>query len=199
MQQVELLFLSKDEVFNPELLAASRVFNEYFGFGLSSIVFQEIREKKALAYSAYSYMATPSNKDKSHYLNAYIGTQADKLSDATTAMFELMNNMPEAEMQFNAAKEAVIKKIESTWVTGSSVYWEYESIRDLGLDYDVNRRIYDEIKNTTLDDLKAFFDAHVKGKSYHICVIGKKENIDLDVLRSMGEFQELSLEEIFGY
>ena len=199
MQQVELLFLSKDEVFNPELLASSRLFNEYFGAGLSSIVFQEIREKKALAYSAYSYMATPSNKDKSHYLNAYVGTQADKLSDATAAMFELMNNMPEAEMQFNAAKEAVIKKLESTWVTGSSVYWEYESARDLGLDYDVNRRIYEEVKNITLDDLKAFFDGHVKGKSYHICVIGKKENIDLDVLRSMGEFQELSLEEIFGY
>ena len=199
MQQVELLFLSKDEVFNPELLASSRLFNEYFGAGLSSIVFQEIREKKALAYSAYSYMASPSNKDKSHYLNAYVGTQADKLSDATAAMFELMNDMPEAEMQFNAAKEAVIKKLESTWVTGSSVYWEYESARDLGLDYDVNRQIYEEIKNTTLDDLKAFFDAHVKGKSYHICVIGKKENIDLDVLRSMGEFQELSLEEIFGY
>ena len=199
MQQVELLFLSKDEVFNPELLASSRLFNEYFGAGLSSIVFQEIREKKALAYSAYSYMATPSNKDKSHYLNAYVGTQADKLSDATAAMFELMNNMPEAEMQFNAAKEAVIKKLESTWTTGSSVYWEYESARDLGLDYDVNRRIYEEVKNITLDDLKAFFDGHVKGKSYHICVIGKKENIDLDVLRSMGEFQELSLEEIFGY
>ncbi|MBB00248.1 MAG: peptidase M16 [Saprospirales bacterium] len=199
MQQVELLFLSKDEVFNPELLASSRLFNEYFGAGLSSIVFQEIREKKALAYSAYSYMASPSNKDKSHYLNAYVGTQADKLSDATAAMFELMNNMPEAEMQFNAAKEAVIKKLESTWTTGSSVYWEYESARDLGLDYDVNRRIYEEVKNITLDDLKAFFDGHVKGKSYHICVIGKKENIDLDVLRSMGEFQELSLEEIFGY
>ena len=199
MQQVELLFLSKDEVFNPQLLASSRLFNEYFGAGLSSIVFQEIREKKALAYSAYSYMASPSNKDKSHYLNAYVGTQADKLSDATAAMFELMNNMPEAEMQFNAAKEAVIKKLESTWTTGSSVYWEYESARDLGLDYDVNRRIYEEVKNITLDDLKAFFDGHVKGKSYHICVIGKKENIDLDVLRSMGEFQELSLEEIFGY
>ena len=51
----------------------------------------------------------------------------------------------------------------------------------------------------TLIDLKAFFDDHIKGKSYHICVIGKKDNIDLNVLQSMGEFQELSLEEIFGY
>lgn len=199
MQQVEMFFLSKDEVFNPEILAASRLFNEYFGSGLSSIVFQEIREKKALAYSAYSYISSPSDKDKSHYLNAYIGTQADKLSDATEAMFALMNDMPEAEMQFNAAKEAVIKKLESDWVTGSDVYWQYESARDLGLDYDVNQNIYEEVKSMTLIDLKAFFDDHIKGKSYHICVIGKKDNIDLNVLQSMGEFQELSLEEIFGY
>lgn len=199
MQQVEMFFISKDEVFNPEILAASRLFNEYFGSGLSSIVFQEIREKKALAYSAYSYISSPSDKDKSHYLNAYIGTQADKLSDATEAMFALMNDMPEAEMQFNAAKEAVIKKLESDWVTGSDVYWQYESARDLGLDYDVNQNIYEEVKSMTLNDLKAFFDSHIKGKHYHICVIGKKDNIDLNVLQSMGEFQELSLEEIFGY
>jgi len=111
----------------------------------------------------------------------------------------LMNDMPEAEMQFNAAKEAVIKKLESDWVTGSDVYWQYESARDLGLDYDVNKNIYEEVKSMTLNDLKAFFDVHIKGKSYHICVIGKKDNIDLNVLQSMGEFQELSLEEIFGY
>lgn len=199
MQQVEMFFIAKDEVFNPEILAASRLFNEYFGAGLSSIVFQEIREKKALAYSAYSYMSTPSKKEKSHYLNAYIGTQADKLSDATSAMFELMNNMPEAEMQFNAAKEAVIKKLESDWVTGSSVYWQYEKARDLGLDYDVNKQIYDQIQGMTLDDLKTFFDGHVKGKDYHICVIGNKANVNFEALRELGEYQELSLEEIFGY
>ena len=71
-------------------------------------------------------------------------------------MFELMNNMPEAEMQFNAAKEAVVKKFGKYLGNRSSVYWEYESVRDLGLDYDVNRRIYEEIKNITLDDLNAF-------------------------------------------
>lgn len=199
MQQVEMFFISKDEAFNPEILAASRLFNEYFGAGLSSIVFQEIREKKALAYSAYSYISSPNEQSKSHYVNAYIGTQADKLEDATSAMFELMNNMPEAPMQFNAAKEAVVKKLASDWTTGSAVYWQFEKAQKLGVDYDLNRKIYEQVQVMELSDLKLFFEEHVKGKQYTICVIGKKENMNMDVLQSLGELNELSLEEIFGY
>ena len=199
MQQVEMFFIAKDEIFNPEILAASRLFNEYFGTGLSSIVFQEIREKKALAYSAYSYISSPSEKDKSHYVNAYIGTQADKLEDATGAMFELMNNMPEASMQFESAKEAVVKKLESDWTTGKGVYWQYEKAKKLGVDYDLNQKIYAQVQSMSLSDLKVFFEAHVKGKQYSICVIGKKENMNMEVLKGLGELRELELEEIFGY
>lgn len=199
MQQVEMFFISKDENFNPELMASANLFNEYFGAGLSSIVFQEIREKKALAYSAYSYFSTPSEADKSHYVNAYIGTQADKLSDATSAMFELMNDMPEANKQFESAKEAVVKKLESDWTTGSSVYWSYEKAQKLGIDYDINEKVYHQIKDMTLEDLKTFFNEHIKGKHYSICVIGNKNNMSMEVLNQLGEVQELSLEEIFGY
>ena len=194
-----MFFISKDENFNPELMASANLFNEYFGAGLSSIVFQEIREKKALAYSAYSYFSTPSEADKSHYVNAYIGTQADKLSDATSAMFQLMNDMPEANKQFESAKEATIKKLESDWSTGSSVYWKYEKAQKLGIDYDINEKVYNQIQDMTLEDLKTFFNEHIKGNQYSICVIGNKNNMSMEVLNQLGEVQELGLEEIFGY
>ncbi|MDC3209446.1 insulinase family protein [Chitinophagales bacterium] len=199
MQQVEMFLISKDEVFNPEMLAGIKLFNEYFGAGLSSIVFQEIREKKALAYSAYSYISTPTDEEKSHYVNAYIGTQADKLSDATSAMFELMNNMPESEMQFNSAKEAVTKKLESDWTTGSNVYWQYEQAKKLGVNYDLNQKIYAQVQEMELGDLKIFFNNHVKGNDYSICVIGNPSNIDFNVLETLGELKQLELEELFGY
>ncbi len=50
--QVEVMLISRGTpYFNfPEYLMREW-YNEYFGFGLSSIVFQEIREAKALAYS----------------------------------------------------------------------------------------------------------------------------------------------------
>ncbi|MCB9256947.1 MAG: insulinase family protein [Chitinophagales bacterium] len=199
MQQVEILFLAKDEVYNPNLLAAANLFNEYFGAGLSSIVFQEIREKKALAYSAYSYYSSPSEAEKSHYVNAYIGTQADKLEEASKAMFELMNEMPKAQMQFDAAKEAVIKKLESDWTTGSSIYWAYERAKKLNLDYDVNQKIYEQVQAMSLEDLNHFFEKHIKGKQYSICVIGNEEKIDFKQLEQMGKLQKFSLEEIFAY
>lgn len=199
MQQVELYFISKDDLYTEKLLAPSTLFNEYFGSGLSSIVFQEIREKKALAYAAYSYFSTPTEKDKSHYTYAYIGTQADKLNDATASMLELMNNMPEAKMQFESAKEAAIKKLESDWVTGSNVYWQYENAKKLGRDYDVREKVYEQIKNMTLEDLTTFFNNHIKGKNYHIAVIGNKEQLDTKSLQKLGIINELSLEELFGY
>ena len=102
MVQAEMMFLAKGSPFAPENMAASTLFNTYFGAGLSSIVFQEIRESKSLAYSAYSYYSQASDKNDANYVMAYIGTQANKMPQAVDAMMSLMSDMPEAEEQFNA-------------------------------------------------------------------------------------------------
>ena len=112
MVQSEVMMLSNAGPYNGDIAATTNIFNEYFGSGLSSIVFQEIRESKALAYSAYSAFTTPRKANKSHYVRAYVGTQVDKLGDAKIAIMELMNNMPEIEDQFQGAKTAALKKIE---------------------------------------------------------------------------------------
>ena len=78
MVQSEMLFLAKGDPFKAENMAASTLFNTYFGSGLSSIVFQEIRESKSLAYSAFSSYSNASKQDDSNYIMAYIGTQANK-------------------------------------------------------------------------------------------------------------------------
>lgn len=199
MQQVELYLLAPDQKFNSGLMAASMLFNEYFGAGLSSIVFQEVREKKALAYAAYAWYSNASEKDKNNYVYSYIGTQHDKLEDAVGTMFGLLNEMPEAELQFNGAKDAVLKKMESSRKKGASVYWAFESAKKRGLDFDVNKEVYEIIQTMTINDLKDFFNTSIKGKNFSICVIGNEKNIDEKVLKSLGEVKKLSLEEIFGY
>ena len=77
---------------------------------MSSIVFQDLRESKALAYSVYSTYTIPKKTDDSHYQFSYIGTQADKLSEAMDGMLGLLTQMPEANSNFNNAKEAVLQK-----------------------------------------------------------------------------------------
>ncbi len=199
MVQSEVMMLSNAGTYNKDFAATTNVFNEYFGSGLSSIIFQEIRESKALAYSAYSVFTTPRKANKSHYVRAYVGTQVDKLSDAKIAIMELMNDMPEVEDQFQDSKMAALKKIETSRTKRSSLFWRYLSAKEMGRDYDLKKEIYPQIKTLELKDLKIFFNNNIKGRNYTYLVIGNKELVDMDVLKEMGEFQELTLEEIFGY
>ena len=126
MKQAEVLMLSKRGKLNMKEYANIKFHNEYFGGGMSSIVFQEMRESKALAYSVYSTYTIPRDTNSSHYLMSYIGTQADKLSEALAGISELLDFMPEAESNMNNAKEAIEQKIRTERLTKSRVLSEYE-------------------------------------------------------------------------
>ena len=199
MVQTELMFLAKGEPFKPENIAASTLFNTYFGSGLSSIVFQEIRESKSLAYSAFAAYSGASKKDSPNYVMAYVGTQANKLEQAVDAMMELMNDMPEAEKQFNAAKEATLKKIAAQRITKSNIFWSYERLKKLGIDNDNRELMYNTIKGMTIADLKTFFNKNIKGKSYNVMVIGNKKDLNVASLKKLGKIKELEIDYLFNY
>jgi hypothetical protein len=50
-----------------------------------------------------------------------------------------------------------------------------------------------------LKDVQDFFDQHFKGKNYNYLLIGDKNKLNITELKKVGQFQELSLEEIFKY
>ncbi|WP_275315547.1 M16 family metallopeptidase [Tenacibaculum bernardetii] len=199
MVQTELMFLAKGEPFKAENLAASTLFNTYFGSGLSSIVFQEIRESKSLAYSAFASYSNASKKGDSNYVMAYVGTQANKLEQAVDAMMDLMNNMPEAEKQFNAAKESTLKKLAAQRITKSNIFWTYEGLKKRGIENDHREAMYNTIKNMKMEDLKAFFDKNVKGESYNVMVIGNKKDLNVESLQKLGKIKELDVDYLFNY
>ena len=199
MVQTEIVFQAKSVQYDVELVPISRLFNEYFGGGMNSIVFQEIREAQGLAYSVFSSYSSPSKKDKSNYLFAYIGTQADKQGEAMDALMELLNNMPESEGAFEIAREAILSKIESERITKSSVIWNYIGAQDKGIDYDLRKDTYEQVKTMTFADLKAFQEKYIKDKNYITVLVGSRDKINFDDLANYGEVRELSLEELFGY
>ncbi len=199
MVQSELIFIANKEPFDTKKLAISNVFNAYFGSGLSSIVFQEIRESKSLAYSAFSAYANAHKKGEPNHVYAYVGTQANKLPQAVDAMLDLMNNMPKAKQQFEAAKEASLKKLAAQRITKSNIYWTYQSLLDRGIDYDIRKDMYQEIQKVTLEDLAKFFNENIKGSNYTTLVIGNKKDMQMDALKKLGEVKELDIDYLFNY
>jgi len=199
MIQTEFIMLSKNITYNPSVVPEARIFNEYFGSSMNSVVFQEIRESQGLAYLAYAGYSFGSKKGKSNYLYSYVGTQADKQPEAMNSMLDLLNNMPESEMAFKIAKDAILSQIESERITKSSVLWSYEKAKDLGIDYDLRKVVYEKIKDMDFEGLKSFHETYIKGKPFITVLLGSRDKINFDDLEKYGEVEELSLDEIFGY
>jgi predicted Zn-dependent peptidase len=128
-----------------------------------------------------------------------VGTQADKQPEAMKAMLGLLNDLPESEAAFTIAKEAILNRIESERITKSSVLWNYENAKDLGLNYDIRKDIYEKVKVMTFQDLKDFHAHYVKNKPFVSVLVGSRDKINLKDLKKYGEVRELSLKEIFGY
>jgi predicted Zn-dependent peptidase len=199
MKQAEIIMLAKDGQYDQTIRPQVRMFNEYFGGGMSSVVFQEMRESKALAYSVYSSYSTPQNKTDNNFVFSYLGTQADKLPEAIKGMKDLINNMPESQNNFDACKESILQGIRSERITKSSILFNYVNAQRLGHDHDIRSDIFKQVPLMTLEDVKTFEKNHVKNKTYTTLVLGKKDGLDMKILQSYGKIQSLSLEEIFGY
>jgi len=199
MKQVEIIMLSKSDKYNPAIIPQVNVFNEYFGSGMSSIVFQELREAKGLAYTAYGNYRTPARPDRSNYVMSFIGTQSDKLPEATAGMYDLLNNMPASEKNFNNAKDAIVEKIRTERITKASILFNYEKAKKMGLTYDIRKDVYEKAPKLTLDDIKAFQQKYLKDKNYTLLILGKKDNLNIEALKKYGDIYYLTLKDVFGY
>ncbi|MDH5366735.1 MAG: insulinase family protein [Cyclobacteriaceae bacterium] len=199
MVQTEFIAMHKGEKYDKNRTPKSRIFNEYFGGGMNSIVFQEIREAQGLAYSVFSRYSTPSKVTESDIMFAYVGTQADKQAEAMAAIRDLITNLPESQEAFNIAKQSILSKIESERITRSSILWDYERAKKRNLDYDIRKDIYEQVKEMTIDSVKSFHEEHIKNQEFVTILIGNREKINFDDLKKYGEVKELSLDEIFGF
>ncbi len=199
--QVELMLVSKGTpYFNMEEYIMSEWYNQYFGYGLSSIVFQEIRESKALAYSAYAIAANPARKDSAHFLRAYVGTQPDKLRDAVDAFRNIMENMPISIPQMESARLSVIKQIAAGRIINADIYWNWRSNIQKGFkNKDLREEIFRKMESVSPEALIAYHQKYLKGRKFTWLVLGDRERMDFKFLKKIGKVEELSIEEVFGY
>jgi predicted Zn-dependent peptidase len=199
MKQVEIMMLSKSASYDKTVIPEIRLFNEYFGGGMNSIVFQEIRESKGLAYSASGGYRMAAWPWLHNYIFAYIGTQTDKLPEAMKTMFGIFNQMPESEKALTASKEALLNKIRTERITKGNIIINYMSLQKFGITYDIRKDVYAKVPGMKFADLKAFQEKMIKDKNYNILVLGKTDKLDMGVLERYGDVTKLKLEDVFGY
>jgi predicted Zn-dependent peptidase len=198
MVQAEIMWLKKSNKLNMQEIGDIAMFNEYFGGGMSSIVFQEIRESKALAYSTYSYYATAQKLEDNNMVMAYVGTQSDKLGEGVKAMNELLTELPLDEKTFENGKNALRQNLETSRILKTSILFNYDKNLKLGLEVDSRKMTTARLETISLAEVEAFHKNKIKG-DYVYALIGDRTRINKESLADLGDFIELSLEELFGY
>jgi hypothetical protein len=129
----------------------------------------------------------------------YVGTQADKVNDAMTAVHELANTMPKSEKLWENCKKSIKADYESRRITKTGILFNYQNAQRLGLNEDTRKGIYTAMDKMSLPDVEKFHDDHFKDKIWSVKVLGSKDKVSMDVLKKYGKVVELSLKDIFGY
>lgn len=177
-------------------------FNQYFGGDMSALVFQEVRELRSLAYTAYCPIRNGETPDGRRYLDGYVGCQADKTMEALQVMVGLLTDMPQKPERMDAIRKAITQ----------SAYTKRPGFRYLSkalLDW--KRRGYDQdpyayrlpfYPGLTMERLYAFYQEKVQVKDpedgLSIIVTGDPRQIDLKALSQYGEVIELKEEDVFS-
>ena len=192
-------YSDRGETFSIDDVPAIELFNEYFGGGMNTIVFQEMREARALAYSAGAYLSSPSYLDDTYSFYARIGSQNDKLKAAVEAFDLIINDMPESDKSFQIAKTGLESVLRTSRTTGMSVLNSYINAKELGLTEPLAKKVYDNLADMTMEDVVACQQKWIKGRTYIYGILGDSKDLDMQYLKSLGTVQQVSLDELFGY
>ena len=184
---------------NADEAAVQALFNEYYGGGMNTIVFQEMREARGLAYSAFAYYASPQYTDQTEYFFTHIITQNDKMMDCIRQFQQILDTIPQSEASFQIAKDALTKRLASQRTTKFGLINAWLVARDRGIDYDLNQRIYEALPALTLKDIVDFEQQQMAHKTYRYVILGDEKELDLAGLLQYGNIKRVSTEEIFGY
>ncbi len=187
------------EPYNQSIENQRMMFNEYFGGGMNSIVFQEMRERRSLAYSAEAYFQRPTYLDEPYRFRTTIATQNDKMSDAIEAFAEIIEEMPLSQNAFDLAKQGMEARLRTERFIKENAAWVYIGCQRLGLKNDWHKTLYEALPSMTLETVSDFQKNHVKGRKYHVGILGDPNDLDLDYLRKHGKVVMLTTEDIFRF
>ncbi|MFY9419175.1 MAG: insulinase family protein, partial [Bacteroidales bacterium] len=169
---------------------------EYFGGSMNSIIFQEMRERRALAYTAMSMYQLPPKNDDYAFCLSFIATQYDKMDSAINGFLTLLNNVPRSDNSLELAKDGIIKSLRTERIIRDDIFFSYELAQDRGIDFDVRQIIFDEVPNLTFEDINNFANQYLKDNKYTYSIIGNKKDLPFKDLKKYGKAKEIKISKI---
>ena len=173
------------------------LFNEYFDGGMSGIVFQEIRESRGLAYSAFGYLTSPRWEGDPHLAIGSVACQADKVDKALGKFLQLFDELPTSDVRFTESNEAITSRLRTKRSDFRSRVATIQQWQRRGINYNLDQRIFDQTPKIDHTGMLQFYKKSIKTKPKRVCILGDSSRIDLEALKKFGPVKIIQAEDIF--
>jgi predicted Zn-dependent peptidase len=192
-------FSSQKSNYQAAFRDSSILFNTYFGGGgMSSIMFQEIRESRSYAYAAYSQYVRPTlrDTDKKGFLKCSLSTQADKTFDAAFLLDSLIKNMPIEEERFADVKQIIWNDVYNSYPDFRRISERIANQKAIGFEKDSNTNLLSFTERADLDVLKKFYNDNVRNQPVIYTIVGDVKHMDMKQLEKLGEVKIVKMKDI---
>lgn len=184
-----------------ELRATLSLWEEYFGGGMSSVLFQNVREFRSLAYSTNGSAKTTSLALHPNEPQGYItatGTQADKTLVTMVTIDSLLRQMPLRETNLEAARQSVLNDIQNGYPTFRTMAHYVANHRLEGYHTDPQSDIARLLPTITTQQVEQFHRRYIGNNRNRVwLVIGDKKLTDMSALTRFGKIVELKKDDIY--
>ena len=178
-----------------------KLWDEYFGGGMSSVLFQNVREFRSLAYSTGGKSITTSLAQHPQGTLGYItatGTQADKTLEALTTIDSLLRQIPMKEENLKAARQSVISDIQNDYPTFRDMASYVANQRMNGYSTDPNADMARLLPAISAQDIVQFHQQHIAPNNNRVWIlIGDKKLTDMKALARFGKVVQLKKEDVY--
>ena len=177
------------------------LFDEYFGGSMSSVLFQNVREFRSLAYSTGGRAYGSSLAQHPEAVQGYItatGTQADKTMEALATVDSLLCQMPMKENNLDAARQSVLNEIQSGYPAFRNMPAYVANQRMLGNTTVPGAAIARLLPSVTAQDVIQSHQQHIGANNNRVwIIIGDKKLTDMKALSRFGKVVELKKEDVY--
>lgn len=197
LAQTQIQIEFPDGEYTEDLASEVQLYNSYFSGGMSGIVFQELREARALAYSAGAHYLQGGRKKAENLMVGGIACQADKTIEAVGAFIDLLDNLPQSPERFAEAQQSILNRYRTSKIGFRQVLGSVRSWELLELEIDPRRKRFQEIGASSLDNVLEFHQERLKARPKLISVVGDKNKIDMEQLAKFGNVVKINVDDIF--
>ncbi|MES2589259.1 MAG: insulinase family protein [Bacteroidota bacterium] len=194
--QSQIMFVMDGNKMNLNMAGDQAAFNQYFGADMSSLVFQEIREFRSLAYSTSAQYVLAEKEGINNYFYGYVGCQGDKTPEAISVMNDLIQNMPIKKEREDGIRSSLISNAKTNKPSFRYLIQTVDKWKEMGYTQDPNLQLIPYYTDISFNNIENFYNSEIKGKTMQIIVVGNSKKFDVNSLGKYGKIIKVKSKQV---